>query len=198
MIMTNLEGVANAIVGRAQRQGFIVPREIRQELSDAGLPEDLWREVVALADASLSYRQGRYHYVTAVSPRLELEQNQQRLVQRALRQLIRQYKTEASRLDRRQNGRIDFIQPVKVRTEDGRERTLLSRDISTVGIRLIGTRSLLGQKVRVLIPRGEQEEPRCFVVRILWTCAIGDDLFENGGTFLEMVVPQPEPAEVAE
>jgi hypothetical protein len=198
MIMTNLEGVANAVVSRAQRQGFIVPREIRQELSEAGLPEDLWREVVALADASLSYRQGRYHYVNAVSPRLELEQNQQRLVQRALRQLIRQCKSEAARLDRRQNGRVDFIQPVKVRTEDGRERTLLSRDISTAGIRLIGTRSLLGQKVRVLIPRGEQEEPRCFVVRILWTCAIGDELFENGGTFLEMVVPQAEPAEMAE
>jgi hypothetical protein len=198
MIMTNLEGVANAIVRRAQRQGFIIPREIRQELSDAGLPDDLWREVVSLAQTSLNYRQGRYYYVNGVSSRMELEQHQQRIIQRALRQLIRQYKTEAARIERRQNGRIDFIQQVKVQTEDGREFTLLTRDISTTGIRLIGTRSLLGQKVRVHIPRGEQEEACTFLVRILWTCALGDELFENGGNFLEMVVPQPEPVEVAE
>jgi len=26
-------------------------------------------------------------------------------------------------------------------------------------------------------------------VRILWTCAVGDDLFENGGNFLELASP---------
>jgi PilZ domain len=198
MIMTNLQGVAHAIVRRAQNQGFVIPREIREELSGAGLPDDLWKEVIALAQPSLTFRQGRYYYVNTVSSRMELERYQQRVIQRALRQLIRDYKTEAARNERRHHGRIDFIQPVKVLTEDGRELTLLTRDISTTGIRLIGARSLLGQKIRVLIARGEQEEPRCFIVRVLWTCAIGDDLFENGGNFLEMVVPRPEPAEVAE
>ncbi len=76
-----------------------------------------------------------------------------------------------------------------MQTEDRREYTLLSRDLSTTGIRLIGTRSLLGQKVRMVLTPDDQAEACVFLVRILWTCAIGDDLFENGGTFLE-VVPQ--------
>ena len=37
---------------------------------------------------------------------------------------------------------------------------------------------LLGQKVRVLIPRGEHAAPRCFLVRIVWTCAVGDDIVD--------------------
>jgi hypothetical protein len=49
---------------------------------------------------------------------------------------------------------------------------------------------LLGQKVRIFIPYpGSPEtsnEGWSFVVRILWTCAIGEDLFENGGAFLEI------------
>jgi hypothetical protein len=88
---------------------------------------------------------------------------------------------------------------VKVRAEDGRECTLLSRDVSATGIRLIGTRRLLGQKVRVSIPRpgaATTDSPRAaagwsFLVRILWTCAVGDDLFENGGAFMEVAPGEP-------
>ena len=71
--------------------------------------------------------------------------------------------------------------------DGGRQFTLLSRDLSLTGIRLVGTRRLLGQKVRVSLPQGDGTEACTFVVRILWTCAIGDDLFENGGTFLEVI-----------
>jgi hypothetical protein len=66
--------------------------------------------------------------------------------------------------------------------------TLLSRDLSTTGIRLVGTKRLLGQKVRVLIPNGEGA-PLDFLVRILWTCPVGDDLVENGGTFISVGHP---------
>jgi hypothetical protein len=196
MIMTDLQGVATAVVRRAQRQGFVVPREVRQELAAAGLPEEFWKDVLALAHPALNHRQGRYYYASAVSARVEQEQQQQRVIQRAVRQLIRQDPAEAGAVERRRNDRIDFIQPVKVHTEDHRELTLLSRDISTTGLRLIGTRSLLGQKVRVQIPRGEDAPPRCFLVRIVWTCAIGDDMFENGGTFLEVLASEPEPLKV--
>ena len=196
MIMTNLQGVANAVVRRAQRQGFVVPREVREELTAAGLSADLWKEAVALTRPVLSYRQGRYYYVSALSARLEMEQRQQRIIQRAVRQLISQYKAAAAQGERRQQGRSDFVQPVKVVTEDRRELTVLSRDISATGIRLISGRSLLGQKLRVLVPRPEGAEPRCFLVRILWTCAIGDDLFENGGSFLEVLAYEPKPLTV--
>jgi hypothetical protein len=195
-IMTDIKEIADAVTRRAQRQGFVIPREIREELTGAGLAPDLWKDVLALAQPSLNYRQGRYYFISGISARMEQEQEQQRVIQRAVRQLIRQYKAEAAQIERRQHGRVDFILPVKVQTDDHRELTLLSRDISKTGIRLIGTRSLLGQKVRVLIPRGDGAPPRCFVVRIVWTCAIGDEMFENGGNFLEVIAPQPEPLRV--
>jgi len=189
MTLTNLQGIANTIVQRAQRRGYVLQREIRAELTTAGLPDDQWKDIIELARPSLYYRQGRYYFVNAVSPRLREEQSQQERIQRTARRLIRQHKQSASEVERRGQDRIDFIQPIKVQTEDHREHTLLSRDLSTSGIRLIGTRSLLGQKVRVLLPQEDQEEPCVFLVRVVWTCAIGDDLFENGGTFLDVVPP---------
>ena len=96
--------------------------------------------------------------------------------------------------------RVDFAQPVTVLTEDGLRFTLLGRDLSATGIRLLGTRRLLGQRVRVLISLpagagpGQTQAVWSFQVRILWTCAVGDDLFENGGTFI-VVNPQAERSE---
>ena len=58
-----------------------------------------------------------------------------------------------------------------------------------------GTRGLLGQKVQISIPYPDGKKTSCFLARILWTCSIGDGLFENGGSFLEMVV---EPSEIVE
>jgi PilZ domain len=87
--------------------------------------------------------------------------------------------------ERREQDRVDFIQPVKLMTADGVEHNVLSRDLSGSGIRLIATRSFLGQKVDVLLPGAWGASPTWFPVRILWTCIVGDDLLENGGTFLE-------------
>ena len=97
------------------------------------------------------------------------------------------HRTATAALERRGEDRIDFVQPVKVTTEDDREYTLLTRDLSATGIRLFGTLRLLGQKVRVAITAPGQTLPTTFVVRILWTCAVGDGLVENGGAFLEVV-----------
>jgi hypothetical protein len=187
MSLTNLQGIANTIVERAQRRGYVLQREIRAELTGAGLPDDQWKDIVELARPSLYYRQGRYYFVNAVSPRLREELSQRERIQRTVRLLIRRHKQSAAQVERRGQDRIDFIQPVRVQTEDRREHALLSRDLSTSGIRLIGTRSLLGQKVHVLLPQEDSEEPCVFLVRVVWTCAIGDDLFENGGTFLDVV-----------
>jgi hypothetical protein len=187
MIVTELQEVADSVVRRAHRQGFVVPRDVREELAGAGVSRRLWKDVLARARSSLRFRQGRYYYVPALSPRVRQEQRQQRALHRAVRQVIRQYRASAAQVDRRRQNRVDFIQPVQVQTDDGRLFTLLSRDLSLTGIRLIGTRSLLGQKVRVTIPREGEAEPWCFLVRILWTCGVADGLFENGGSFLEML-----------
>jgi hypothetical protein len=187
MIFTNLQGVASAVVRRAQRQGFIVPREVREELQNAGLPADLWNEVISLVGPALSRRQRRYYYSSPVSAPREKERLQQRSIQQAVRQLVKRFRAEARQGERRRHDRIDFIQPVKVVTEDRHELTLLSRDLSSTGLRLISGRSLLGQKVQVTIPGGDGSSPSGFVVRILWTCAVGDGLFENGGNFLETI-----------
>ncbi len=186
MISANLQGIADLVIRRAQRQGFVLPREVREVLTDAGLSGSLWKDVVAVARPSLRYRQGRYYYQAPVSPRVAQEQSQQRTIQRVVRQLIRQHKKASGEVERRGEDRIDFIHPVQVRTEDRREFTLLSRDLSPTGIRLIGTRRFLGQKVRVVIPNPAGPHPWDFLVRILWTCPVGEDLVENGGTFIEV------------
>jgi hypothetical protein len=185
MTANNLQEVAAQVVRLAQKQGYVVPREVRAELAQASIAESLWKDVLALARASLSYRRGRYYYTPPVSERVRAEQSQQSNVQAAVRNLVEAHQVDAGRVERREQGRVDFIQPVKVVVEDGREFTLLTRDLSETGIRLIGTRRLLGQKVRVLIPAGKGP-PLDFQVRILWTCPVGDDLVENGGTFLSV------------
>jgi hypothetical protein len=186
MISNNLQAIAEQVVRRAQRQGYVLAREVREELANANVPATLWKDVVALAGPALTFRRGRYYYTTPVSERVRREQSQQRDIQKAVRRLIRQHKAAANQVERREEDRFDFVQPVKVSTEDQREYTLLSRDISPTGIRLIGTKRFLGQKIHVQIPRTDSATPSSFLVRVLWTCAISDDLFENGGTFIEL------------
>jgi hypothetical protein len=185
--MTDLRGITSAVIRRAERQGYVVPREIRAELTGAGLPEAQWKEVVALARHSLSLRNGRYYYINPLPTGPHPQEQQRQAIRAAVRALIESHQAKAAQSDRRQENRVDFFHPVRVYSEDGRELRLLSRDLSPTGIRLIGTRSLLGQKVRVLLPEAEAAEPRAFLVRVLWTCAVGDDLFENGGAFVEMM-----------
>jgi hypothetical protein len=187
MITTDLHDVSHAVLRRAERQGSIRPGEIREELARAGLPAEQWKNVVAQSRSALRSRQGRYYFKASVSPRLQAEQRLQRAIGRAVRQLLRQHKKSHAQTERRNHGRTDFVQPVKVRTEQERELTLLSRDLSPTGIRLIGTQSLLGQRVQVMLPGPKAEGTACFVVRILWTSAVADGLYENGGMFLEMV-----------
>jgi hypothetical protein len=186
MTATKLQGVADQVVRRAQEQGYIVPREIREELVRASVSESFWKDVLALARASLSYRRGRYYYTAPVSERVRAEQSQQRDIQSAVQQLLQQQQS-AERPERRGEDRVDFYQPVKVVLEDGQELMMLSRDLSATGIRLVGTRRMLGQKVRVLVSAAGSA-PVAFAVRILWTCPVGDDLVENGGSFLSVGV----------
>jgi hypothetical protein len=186
MITASLQDVAEQVLRRAQSQGFVRPGEVREVLQQSGLSDALWKDVVAVARPALRYRRGRYYYEAPLSPRVAQAQAQQQGIANAVRELIRQHRDEVARVERREEDRVDFIQPVQVVTEDQRKFTLLSRDLSTTGIRLIGTRRLLGQKVRVLISDGEGKGAWSFLVRILWTCPVGEDLVENGGSFLEV------------
>ncbi len=188
MISTDLQGVAELVIRQAQRQGYIVPRQVRTVLNGAGVSEALWKDVLAVARPSLTYRNGRYYYSTPVSARVRQEQAQQSGIQKAVRAIIRHYRGR-SRVERREEDRIDFVQPVKVKLEDGHEYTLLTRDLSSTGIRLIGTRRFLGQKIHVTIPASDNSTSWDFIVRVLWTCTVGDDLIENGGTFVDLGHP---------
>ena len=196
MTPNELQPIADAVLRRAQQQGFILASEIRALLTEAKQPESLWRDVVVLARAGLSRRGGRY-YPVATSERARRDQEHQQAIDKAVRGMVRVSRAAARDEERRQQARTDFVQLVTVRTEDGRELSLLSLDVSPTGIRLIGTRRLLGQKVRLFIPNPlaptstKHPEGLTFLVRILWTCAVGEDLFENGGAFLE-VADEPE------
>jgi len=99
-----------------------------------------------------------------------------------VRRVVEAYQASRRTAERRERGRTDLVLPVEVRTESGQTFTLMSRDVSDAGIRLVGTRRLLGQRVTVRVPLGAGHVE--FTVRILWACPIGDDLVENGGTFL--------------
>jgi len=187
MIAANLMGIADRVVRRAQTQGYVLAREVRQELTLAGASDDLWKDVLALARQSLTFRRGRYYYCAPVSARMRQQQTQQLGVRRAVDQLLSENPAgSATPIERRGQDRVDFLQTVTVRTEDGSEYSLLSRDLSPTGIRLVGARRLLGQKIHVLVPRSGGEPTFDFQVRILWTCAVGDGLFENGGAFLDV------------
>jgi hypothetical protein len=190
MALPELKEIAESVIRRARNQGFVVSREIREELTGAGISEKYWKDVLALAQPSLHFRQGRYYYLSAANSPARGELTQQRDIQRAVREMLQQYKVKTTEVERRQHGRSHFVQPIKVITSDHRELQVLSRDLSPSGIRLIGTRSLQGQKIRLLIPRlDETGEPWCFLVQILWSSQIGDNLIENGGVFLERLDP---------
>jgi hypothetical protein len=194
MISTNLQGVAELVIREARRRGYILPRQIRTVLKGAGVCETLWKDVLTVARPSLTYRKGRYYYTVPLSDRVREEQARQLGIRKTIRQIIHNHRASTERVERREEDRIDFVQPVKVTTEDGREHTLISRDLSAAGIRLVGTRRLLGQKVRVSIPAGDGSSWD-FVVRILWTCALGEDLIENGGAFLDLSAAAPQQGE---
>jgi hypothetical protein len=189
MSLTDLQGIAEEVVQRARGQGFVVRREIREALAQAGLPETHWKDVLTLAQAFLHHRHGRYYYVSVVNAKPRSDRTH-REVQQAVRQIVHDYRVGTADVERRQHGRVPFVQPTKILLPDHREIQLLSRDISPTGIRLIGTRSLQGQKVRVLIPRQDNGQGDwCFLVQILWSSQIGENLVEHGGVFLELLDP---------
>jgi hypothetical protein len=177
--------VSDAVLRLAKRQGFVTARDVRSELRIAGLPESSWKEVIARSRTAFVRRQDRYYYKDALSPRLQKEHLQQQQIVKVIKRLIKDHKIRSKTDERRGQARVDFIQPVKIRTEDGKEFGLMSRDLSATGVRLLGTKRLLGQKVQLELPNGDA--PCKLLVRILWTCAVGDDLFENGGTFVELL-----------
>jgi hypothetical protein len=192
MTVVELPTIASRVLDRAQQQGYVTRREIREELRQSGQPDGSWRDVLAILRESLHYRQGRYNFICQFDSRLEQELLQQRRIHRSVRDVMRRHRAQDNQQERRRQGRVDFIKPVRVQAADGREYTLLSRDLSLTGIQLLGSRSFLGQKIHVWLPEGDGKRSLCFLVRILWTSMVGDGLFENGGTFLEKVEGLPE------
>ena len=85
----DLKNVADAIVRQAEKQGFVLPREVREHLAAAGLSGTLWKEVVKVARPALRYRGGRYYHAASLSERVLRDQDQQQAVQRAVRQILR-------------------------------------------------------------------------------------------------------------
>jgi hypothetical protein len=184
---SDLQPVADVVLRLAKRQGHVTARDVRSELRIAGLPEERWKEAVALVQNSLVHRQGRYYHKDSFSPRVQKEYAQQQAIQKVIRKLIKQHRSRGKDDERRNQARVDFIQPVKIRTADGKEYALMSRDLSATGVRLLGTKRLLGHKVQLELPSGNAEAACRLSVRILWTCSVGDDLFENGGSFVELL-----------
>jgi PilZ domain len=185
LITDDMQRMVDAVCRRASQQGFILPNEICAELANAGMPEARWPDVVSLAGCLLTRRDGRYYHSDTNLPS-EDELHGQRRLHRTVRRIIGDYRLSA-RHERRHRGRIDFVRPVKVETEDGRCFMLLTSNLSSSGIRLIGPTSLLGQKLRVSLASDEGTTPTCFSVQVVWSTVVSEGLFENGGAFLGVV-----------
>jgi hypothetical protein len=200
---TALREVARSVLRRCRQQEFVVPREIREELVQAGLAANLWKEVVNLAGSSLSHRHGRYYYVPVGRSRMQVRirhgQHQQGSIHRAVRALLRRQRGEDRiHRERRAHKRHDFNRPVLVQTEDNSLFQFVTREISLSGMRLICNRSLQGQKLRVWLTFETDRRTYCFRVCILWSAAVADNLHENGGVLLEFLDEEPHPLQLAD
>jgi hypothetical protein len=180
-----LTPIVEAVTRRAEEQGYILARQVREELEKADADPRLWKQILREAGPVLERRRGHYSFVPAASPQRLRQVEAHERIRKAVYQVVGEYRKTAGQKERREDDRIAYFQPVKIELPDGRSHEVLTRDISSSGMRLLGSRDLLGQKVRVLIPRLEGP-PFVFVTRIVWTCRVGDDLYENGGMFLEL------------
>jgi hypothetical protein len=187
MLRTDMQRIVTNVCRRARLQGFILPEQVREELAAAGRPESWWQEVVTLAGDMLSNHDGCYYY-TATGASSRREQQRQRRLKRAVRQLLRGYQSVARR-ERRGQDRMKSVHTALVETEDGHTLTLLGCDVSLSGVRLIGPKSLLGQKLRVTLRTEDGGEARCFSVQVVWSTVVAEGLCENGGAFLGVARP---------
>src|SRR5262245_47377589 len=121
MASSEMQTVADAVLQLAKRQGFVTARDVRAELRIAGLSENAWKDVIASTASPLVLRQGRYYLKDAVSPRLQKEHAKQQAIIKVIKKLIKSHKSRAKTDERRGQVRVDFVQPVKIRTEDGKE-----------------------------------------------------------------------------
>ena len=160
MTVANLQGVAEQVVRRAQGQGYVVPRRGARRVEAGRGARRIVEGVVALARQSLSFRRGRYYYSTpSATASAASSPSSGTSAGPSIGSSATTPRPAATPIEHRGQDRVDFVQTVAVRTDDGEEFTLLSRDLSTTGIRLVGTHRLLGQKVHVLVPRPDGEAP---------------------------------------
>jgi hypothetical protein len=186
-----LHSVAQSVLSRARRQGYILPREIRMELKEAGQSTTLWKQVVNLIGPSLKYRNGRYYAQSSLT-QLQREQNNLKHIRETLQEFLQKYQTPKSSDERRKEDRACYLRSVKIQTEDQQELTVLCQDLSLSGIRLVTERCLLGRKVRLYLPGPQGPDyPIIIAMRIVWSQSIADGLYKSGGTFLELISQEP-------
>src|SRR5207245_1746160 len=81
------------------------------------------------------------------------------------RAILRRHRTTTAQRERREAERTDYVHPGQAQTEDAPRLNLLTRDLSPSRIRLLSTRSLLGQKLRLTLPAARKAAGPRLVVR---------------------------------
>jgi hypothetical protein len=188
MTSPDLKVIACAVVNRIRVRGYILPREIRTELREAGQPTKLWKQVVGLIHPPLEYCGGRYYALPAVISRLKREESQLGIIQEMVQQLVLRKQYDSAAEERRREDRHRFLQTVKVQDEKGGDRTVLLEDLSPSGVRFMSSRNYLGHRLSIaLSAQGAANVSVILVMRIVWSCAVADGLYQHGGCFLELV-----------
>jgi hypothetical protein len=120
----------------------------------------------------------------AVSPRHQAAQDPERILPMAVHQATGQYERAPVQSGSWGQNSAELFQSVVIQTEDGRKFTFILRNLCRFGLHLLGTRSLLGQKVSIQVPNLEKEASSCFLVRIVWVRRVAEGVVECGGMFL--------------
>lgn len=188
MTTPDLQAVAKSILLLAENNGFVVPRDVRNELKAVGLPETDWKKIIEYLRESLNYRQGRYYFIKPSSPRLVKQKSSQDAIRSAVESLMENTSVLPVDNNRRQETRHNFPFPIQAQSEDGENFTVLGRDLSSTGIRIVSGKSLLGRKLVLCLKNSTNHFDReiSLLTRIVWTESVGDGLYENGGTFLDV------------
>jgi hypothetical protein len=186
MVLTDLNQLAQDILQQAREKGSVRAADVRAQLVQAGHPENRWKDVIGLIRGQLRYSKGHYQYVSSMTARVREDKRNKRVLTKAIRTLIRNYRKVVD-TERRKQRRIHFIQPLKILDAQGQPHDFVCQDMSLTGMRFLGQADLRGQEVKVLVPTFDTGGGQwTFSLRVLWSSPVGN-LFMQGGVFLEVV-----------
>ena len=130
---------------------------------------------------------GRFHSHSQSVSLTTTKHNSVSVLRKTLQGFIDLQREQARNSTPRGRSGVVYACSLKVILEDRCETVVMSQRLSLSGIEFLSDRSLLGQKLRLYIPRNESTFATMILsMRVLWSQAVADGIFKNGGNFLNV------------